>query len=318
MSLLTNVGIGITAYLDEINDLIGSLLSPSAEVRENDNDLHPEWMDYTGFKGTERAIRGSFCCPFKCGGCGGPLTWDIIFTRLVIIDSLWSTNTRMGFFVKENVATAIWNACLDSNGLHTDAALATKADEYVQWAINKGPKTQGAAEVENLFAKKYECYVDSHHKTITGRNQLSLLTKYLHFLVETQMPQNTIGFPIYDNIVQDILPKVCRLVGLTGCKCNSIHEYTNSLYLLITKLQSRGNVWRSITNMTPYHIIDRFLWTLGKVRQVTIKQAPNTTLSYLVSQVEFKNMVSSVSSYKISPRLQKWDAFLKNHNTIFK
>lgn len=310
MSLLRNVGVGVeVARVKQINDLIGDLLFPSPSVHSD--ATHPEWENYTGFKATDRAIRGSFRCPLQCVG---PLTWDIIFTRLVIIDSLWSTNTRMGFFVKENVATALWKASEDSNGVPTDATLAAKADEYVQWAIGKGAKTQGAAEVEDLFAQKYPCYVGSN-QNITGKHQWSLLSKYLHFLVETQMPQNTIGFPIYDNIVAKILPKVFDYALLKRSKCQSIKDYTHSLHVLIHHIQTTHPVWNTQIGVTPYHIIDRFLWTLGKVRRVTIKNESLTTLSYLVSQAEFKTIVTSG---KLSPQLQPWADFLKKNNTYFK
>lgn len=320
MALVTNIGLGIPA---QTNKIIDGLVS---DYIANHNKPSYLFADLTGLEAASRTIRGLFgqFCHY-CNssvepmsnsgnrGCRIPLTPERIYARLVALDSLFSTNTNKGYYIKQNMTDAIWDACDDGKGGHSDDVLAAKASNYILWTINhpNAPQPQDPViikDVEDLLYGRFAWIekTDDHKQT-----ELSLMTKYLHYLVEEVRPNNTVGFPIYDSLIVTILPKVYNHTLLenddfvTSSYTNATKgishlpyaDYVRALWKIIEALMKapNGNVWIR-PDMTPFHISDIFLWQLGKVYDMWFNPRYKGKIDYkrlwmLVTQDEFDTML---------------------------
>ena len=324
MSIVKNVGIGKEAYTkahaNEINDIIKDLLPDEKSIIVKDPQPIPSGIQTgvdvplsmrSGLDVAGSTILGSFlpCCPGSLH-CTFPLTREIIFRRLVLIDSLFSTNTNKGCFIKQNMADAIYDACYDvTTGVHSDYTLAKKASDYILWIIDSPfaptPKDQNVInEIDNLLHKKYTWV---KNKPGNAQMELSLMTKYLHWLVESVRPANTEGFPIKDSLVNQMLPKVYHyLFGNKTCKPNTFADYTKALWDIANALKTNNPTLWTRSDMTTFHILDLFMWQLGKVYKA---HGDYTQLWMLVTESEFMNMLATPSI--IPSRIQKLGTLAK-------
>ncbi len=97
----------------------------------------------------------------------------IIKTRLILIDSTYSTNIRRNRFALDDLANAIYE-------FKTDEELKKQSRDLIKYLDKKNPV------ITNLF--DLECGKEIRHLP-------SLTSKYLHFL-------NKYQFPIYDSLVK--------------------------------------------------------------------------------------------------------------------
>ena len=125
-----------------MNDLANIISPKDAQqliaqlIRPKNNPLgDEEWDSIPEINIVEQVILGTFRpCASKNGNtCYCPLTKEVIYRRLVVIDSLFSTNAGMGYFILQDMTEAIWEECLDANGYHTDAELVRKAQLKVSY-----------------------------------------------------------------------------------------------------------------------------------------------------------------------------------------
>lgn len=334
MSLVKTLGLGAhIVHQQDVNDIIRNLLSACAA---GGNQSIP-FASLTGFEAAEHSIRGlfrQFCyCPNGMlpvpereidsaqwrKMCHIPLTRGRIFTRLVVLDSLFSTNTDKGYYIKQNMTDAIWDACDDGKGGHSDDVLAAKASNYILWTIDhlNAPYPQDPIvikEIEDLLYGRFAWIekTDDHKQT-----ELSLMTKYLHYLVEEVCPNNTVGFPIYDSLIVTILPKVYKYVlgsdlatdypnATKSISHRPYADYVQALWRIVDTLMTapNGNVWNR-ADMTTFHIADIFLWQLGKVYDMWFNPRYKGKVDYkrlwmLVTQDEFDTMLRTG---QIIPRL---------------
>ena len=316
MSIVKNVGIGKESYTkahaNEINDIIKDLLPDEKSIIVKDPQPIPSGIQTgvdiplstrTGLDVAGSTILGSFqpCCPGSLN-CYLPLTRETIFRRLVLIDSLFSTNTNKGCFIKQNMADAIYDACYDATtGVHSDYALAKKASDYILWTIDSpfapAPEDQNVInEIDNLLYKKYTWV---KNKPGNAQMELSLMTKYLHWLVESVHPANTEGFPIKDSLVNQMLPKVySHLFGNKVGKHSTFADYTKALWDIANTLKTYDPALWTRPDMTTFHILDLFMWQLGKV----YKAHGDYTQLWMVTEAEFNQMLQIGV---IVPRFQK-------------
>lgn len=326
MSLVKNIGLGIHALT---NKIIDDLVS---DYTANHNKPSYPFADLTGLEAANRTIRGLFgqYCHY-CNsnvepmpnsgnrGCRIPLTPERIYARLVAIDSLFSTNTNKGYYIKQNMTDAIWEACKDGKGGHSDDVLAIKASNYILWTINhpNAPQPQNTAVIQQIEDLLYGRFAWVEKTEDHKQTELSLMTKYLHYLVEEVRPNNTVGFPIYDSLIVTILPKVYKYVLGKDLKTDfpnatkpisqrPYSDYVQALWKIVDTLMkaSNGNVWNR-TDMTPFHISDLFLWQLGKVYDMWFNPRYKGKVDYkrlwmLVTQDEFDTMLHTG---QIIPRL---------------
>ncbi len=326
MSIVKNLGIGKEAYTkaraNEINDIIKDLLPdfPTGTTAKDPQSVSSGILTgvdiplsmRSGLDVAGSTILCSFrpCCPGSLN-CTFPLTREIIFRRLVLIDSLFSTNTNKGCFIKQNMADAIYDACDDGTGVHSDYTLAKKASDYILWTINSPfaptPEDKNVInEIDNLLHKKYTWV---KKKPGNAQMELSLMTKYLHWLVESVHRINpnfhTDGFPIKDSLVNQMLPKVYRyLFGKNVGKHSTFADYTKALGEIANALKTNDPTLWTRSDMTIFHILDLFMWQLGKV----YKAHGDYTQLWMVTEAEFNQMLKTGV---IIPRFQKLEHLAK-------
>lgn len=304
MSIVKNVGIGKEAYTkahaNEINDIIKDLLPDEKSIIVKDPQPIPSGIQTgvdvplsmrSGLDVAGSTILGSFlpCCPGSLH-CTFPLTREIIFRRLVLIDSLFSTNTNKGCFIKQNMADAIYDACYDvTTGVHSDYTLAKKASDYILWIIDSpsAPTPQDQTVINEINTLLYKKYTWVKNKTGNAQMELSLMTKYLHWLVESVRPANTEGFPIKDSLVNQMLPKVYRhLFAKKVGKHSVCADYVKALWEIATALKAADSTLWTRPDMTTFHILDLFMWQLGKVYNAK----GDYTQLWMVTEAEFNQM----------------------------
>lgn len=327
MSLVNNLGIGKEAYTkaqaNEINDIIKDLLPDEKSIIVKDpqpipsgiqTDVDVPLSTRTGLDVAGSTILGSFqpCCPGSLN-CYLPLTRETIFRRLVLIDSLFSTNTNKGCFIKQNMADAIYDACYDAaTGIHSDYTLAKKASDYILWTIKSpsAPTPQDQTVINEINTLLYRKYTWVKNKPGNVQMELSLMTKYLHWLVESMHLTNpqvyTEGFPIKDSLVNQILLKVySHLFGNKTCKHSTFADYTKALWDIANALKTNNPTLWTRSDMTTFHILDLFMWQLGKVYKA---HGDYTQLWMLVTESEFTKMLKTGV---IAPKLQKLENLAK-------
>lgn len=323
MSLVKNVGIGKEYYTKaraaEINDIIKDLLPdlPSCSL-PNEPTSSPSGIQTgvdiplsmrSGLDVAGSTILGSFCpCCRGSLNCYLPLTREMIFRRLVLIDSLFSTNTNKGCYIKQNMADTIYDACDDGTGVHSDYTLAKKASDYILWTINSpsAPTPQDQTIINEINTLLYKKYTWVKNKPGNAQMELSLMTKYLHWLVESVRPANTEGFPILDSLVNQMLPKVYKhLFGNKEGKHSTFEEYTKALWDIANALKNNNTPLWTRSDMTTFHILDLFMWQLGKVYKA---HGDYTQLWMPLTETEFTKMLKTGV---IAPKLQKLETLAK-------
>ncbi len=326
MSLRSNIGIGAYPYQSaEINNVIKELLS----YYDKQHKIS-EFDKISGFEAAGRSIRGLFGQYCHCNNgivlpfiepkekissfspnshtCLIPLTRERIFTRLTVLDSLFFTQLNKAYYIKQYITEAIWAACDDGKGGHSDAVLANKASNYIDWVINNQdtptPQQQKEIkEIEDLIYGRYPWVkkTEDHKQTA-----LSIMTKYLHYLVEAVRPHNTKGFPIYDSLVVDMLPKVYAYVTSKNIAIDfpcattidlnlqPYADYVRALWKIIEQLKNANHaadVWNDpMRDMTDFHLLDIFMWHLGKVSDA---KGQYDKLWMPTTPEEFENMLNS-------------------------
>lgn len=173
---------------------------------------------------------------------------ESIELRLIVIDSLYSTNMEKRYFPFEDLSTEIYS-------------LGRTEKEVIKKIQNFRNNPDTVLEILNMIDdKEYGIYKNG--KSAGGAK--SLLTKYCYFqlMLDTD---DKIGFPIYDSLAKNMYQPVCNYVGLTGKRKLSsssdinIIAYLNMMKELATKLDICGQY--SLQN---FDILDAYLWRMGK------------------------------------------------------
>jgi len=157
---------------------------------------------------------------------------DLIYTRLSLIDSFYSTQMNKRRFGIENLT--------DEINKFDDA-------ELINIIRNNSFNSQ---KFQSLISKTYgfkDIEIKQNDNKKKGSKALSLITKYLYFLTNYQ-------FPIYDKFVKEFLSKYSNI---SKHKLNTCFEcFLESINELNTK-----------SGINNYEKLDNFLWLLGKVNE---------------------------------------------------
>lgn len=264
-----------TQFLDELAKILDALQENSVfmngQVKDSDEAITIP---------SDKVILGTFYpCPIP--SCPNVLTPELIYRRLILIDSIYSTNAyRMGKFAIDNITQAIWECCKDAKGIYTDVELVKKADDYLNLILSG--KSTSAHPIDTLINNSYGHF--RNKSSWVNNEQSSLVTKYLHHLVEAYYTGNKklLGFPIWDRVVRGILPSISDKLGLPKISKNpSFEDYVknlNDLWLLLSPL-TKGN-----SALSPFRNVDKLLWTIGKVKNA---KGDWKQLALLMTQQEF-------------------------------
>ncbi len=172
----------------------------------------------------------------------GKNTGDIIL-RLVVIDSLYSTNAGYSYFSFDEMAKKI-------SSLGDDRAVC----DYLYALIH------GQKDKENVFSEPY-----GYQKHLgEGNRQMSLLSKYAYYCLQQNKEEYPLGFPIYDKLALESYPRVCSLVGLKNSLPSgdiSIEKYIKALEE-VRKTLFNGN--ELVLGLQQFDLLDAYLWRMGK------------------------------------------------------
>ena len=192
----------------------------------------------------------------------------IIMLRLVVIDSLYSTNAAYSYFSFEEMAEHIF-------------ALGSEDDaRNCFYGIACGKKDTGKLFQESFGIQK---------NLSEGNKQMSLLSKYAYYTLYSNKEQRKkypLGFPIYDSLALESYPTICKMLGIkrrTGL-LDDIEAYVKALdevrsllfegeYLFYDKYQQ-------------FDILDAYLWRMGKFN--------GGNLSLLLSRDDYVKFVKNL------------------------
>jgi hypothetical protein len=175
-----------------------------------------------------------------------PACYDLstVMLRLTVIDSLYSTNASYAYFSIEELAKAI----LD---------LGSEED----------PKTyfkkiaRGKDDDQNLFGRTYGI----RKNTQKGGKLISLVSKYAYYTLLCD-ESDALGFPIYDSLAIEMLPKLSKVLGVSAEFKNKdcIEEYVACLNALREALFGQDTNQR-FERLQQFDILDAYLWRIGKL-----------------------------------------------------
>lgn len=167
-----------------------------------------------------------------------------IMLRLIVIDSLYSTNAAYSYFSFEEMANAI-------KGLGNEEDAAKYFDSIAT----------GGNDDKCLFSKKYGI----RKNLKDGSKQMSLMSKYAYYVLLQNPSDYPLGFPIYDSLAIKMYPKVCNKVGIEPQKITestSIKKYIELLNTLRKKIFSNTDLFNKYQQ---YDLLDAYLWRMGKL-----------------------------------------------------
>ena len=246
--------------------------------------------DVSGFSSDFELVKEVFGCSNK-GGCCNVITKNDIMRQLVVIDSLYSTNiNRMRVFALEEICDDIWDLCHNGNGTYGLAALTLQ--------INATQNLQPT--VVSLFTKPY-----GYIKGDKAGKAPSLISKYL-FFATIACPVDAWGFPIYDSIVNDLLRKVQRFLGIQvtpNMNDYDIDTYIAGLKSIIDALETNApSLWNNLP-VLKFQLLDYFMWHIGK--------AGKESYSLLLSKHEVKTCYNQGVIVKLPRRIAYWQSIYK-------
>jgi len=172
-----------------------------------------------------------------------PYSVGTIMLRLVVIDSLYSTNAAYSYFSFEEMAENIYIK-LGQN--------EKSAREYFNSLVHDGK------DDKNLFREAYGIQKNLSE----GAKQMSLLSKYAYYSLYLQ-DEYPLGFPIYDSLALESYPTVCKMLGIPQITHidEDITQYIKALNEVRKVLFDNNETFDGIQQ---YDILDAYLWRMGK------------------------------------------------------
>ena len=175
-----------------------------------------------------------------------PARYDLstVMLRLTVIDSLYSTNASYAYFSIEELAKAI-----------LDLGSEEDAKTYFKQIA------RGKDDVQNLFGRTYGI----RKNTQKGGKLISLVSKYAYYTLLCD-ESDALGFPIYDSLAIEMLPKLSEVLGVSAEFKNkdSIEEYVACLNALRETLFGKDTNQR-FERLQQFDILDAYLWRIGKL-----------------------------------------------------
>lgn len=175
-----------------------------------------------------------------------PARYDLstVMLRLTVIDSLYSTNASYAYFSIEELAKAI-----------LDLGSEEDAKNYFKDIARVGHDTK------NLFGNSYGI----RKNTQKGGKLISLVSKYAYYTLLCD-ESDALGFPIYDSLAIEMLPKLSEVLGVSAEFKNKdcIEEYVACLNALRETLFDQYTNQR-FERLQQFDILDAYLWRIGKL-----------------------------------------------------
>lgn len=186
-----------------------------------------------------------------------PYNVDVVYKRLVVIDSLYSTNMNQRYYGIEDMANTIFEHSFCA-GIASDNNLRDKVQDF----RNKLFPT--SHPIANVFGMSYGI----HKNLAPAGSAMSLLSKYFYYLLLTGHPSDKLGFPIYDSLASNMYPIVCKYVYASGTPRKIVSVKTiNHLcdyFLALNQLRISIGISSIGGSLQEFDLLDAYLWRMGK------------------------------------------------------
>ena len=277
-----------TNNIQSINDCIRRMLAEEKDLKALSSN--------TAFGNNIEVIKRTFR-PCPCPTCPHQFSKMDIYHRLILIDSLYSTNiNRMRSFGLEEMTDTIWDLCNDKNNNHSDAHLAQSLS-YLIMLQNQ----QNVTPLINAFNDEYG-YINGSK----AGKAMSLLSKYFYFVALIQQVDDY-GFPIYDRIVRNLIRPMEKHMGLTplSTDLDNIEKFIVAIkHIVDTLANADQNLWDpKNSGKRKFELLDYFLWHIGKAGEQSYR--------LLFTQREYANYYNSnqtnSNQTNLPKRIQDWE-----------
>lgn len=197
-----------------------------------------------------------------------------IMLRLIVIDSLYSTNAAYSYFSFEEMAEKINNLGTEKN-----------AAEYFYRLVNNADATDN----KNLFSTNYGI----RKNLAAGSKQMSLMSKYAYYVLLQNPVEYPLGFPIYDSLAIEMYPKVCDKLGVV---CDKKIKYQNNSITIEQYIKALNRLRQAIFNednntdfegYQQYDLLDAYLWRMGKL--------DNGNYSLLFDKTQYECFIKNIA-----------------------
>lgn len=196
-----------------------------------------------------------------------------VILRLIVIDSLYSTNAAYSYFSFEEMAEKIVSL--------------GPSDEYAaEYFYNVATRKQTG---RILFDERYGIRKNLER----GSRQISLLSKYAYYLLQQDRVRYPLGFPIYDSLALKEYPKLCKRLNISHCANKDIKDDIDAYVAALDEL--RKVVFEGASfELQQFDLLDAYLWRMGKVGE--------GNFSLLVNRAEYNQLIANLglAHYTIS------------------
>lgn len=189
--------------------------------------------------------------------------------RLIVIDSLYSTNMSKRYFAFDELGEAI-------------LSLGKTEKEVIDKVISfrNNPEKENSELYEIFENKKYGI----HKNGETAGEAKSLLSKYFYFQMMSRK-DDVLGFPIYDSLAKNMYKPVWKYLGLRNPssfknKDVDIIEFIKSFKKLSDELEIK-----QISNLQCFDLLDAYLWRMGKFSEANF--------SLLLDKTDYIKLIKS-------------------------
>lgn len=209
----------------------------------------------------------------------------IIMLRLVVIDSLYSTNAAYSYFSFEEMAEKIYELGSEDEARKYFYHIAT---------------LKGEKDNKKLFEEPFGIQKNLSE----GSKQMSLLSKYAYYALYNQK-QYPLGFPIYDSLALDAYPIVCKMLGIEQHTkiANDICNYVAALDNVRTILFGNDDLFQG--QYQQFDILDAYLWRMGKFS--------GGNLSLLLGREDYVTFIKNLG-LNANPKDEKENAFYEKNS----
>ena len=227
---------------DAILDLINNYIIPVLEFENKSGNTENSTPNEQQFSYVQqRAMINQIFATTSGDNCN----IQSIMLRLIVIDSLYSTNAAYSYFSFEEMAKAIKRLGNENEVADYFYSIAT-----------------GGNDDKNLFSTNYGIRKNLKN----GSKQMSLMSKYAYYVLLQNPSDYPLGFPIYDSLAIKMYPKVCKKVSIIEpqkiTESTSIKKYIELLNTLRKKIFSNTDLFNEYQQ---YDLLDAYLWRMGKL-----------------------------------------------------
>lgn len=281
------------SILDDENKLIAGVITHSTMVAEIhdicksiiENELrnHTDYdlaMSDIGFYVNQRELisrifnSGATCGTKNVGStCYSIYNKALIKLRLIVLDSLYSTNASYSHFTFDEMADKIWKLG------HTEKQAR---DYFYKIAC----RNSDDSDDQKLFSAKYGVRKNLEE----GGKQMSLMSKYAYYTLVADKVNFPLGFPIYDRLAKASYKKIRKhnvfeLPSIDNTEM-TIEAYVKAMKKLRQSIFGNTYQQQLFEGYQQFDTLDAYLWRMGKFSE--------GNLTLLMDKEDYKKFIQNI------------------------